>query len=585
MKADDSDVGEYSPLHKVLVKNGYRRNSQLPLTYSKDFTINHDEVVVAICLKDPNFDILPVATLAKAPDSLRRVLPHVYDDFSLCYVDENSVFWDRYDKEGAMQLVIDHVQVALNQIGASSEVQQEEFLREFNSYWNGEIYCYLLSTDRRNLKFLQFQRSSLLDGRVHYEFVIGASEEELTSWKATRSAVSDTVSGFAVLVRMKGSVNIATFPWPILNFGALIDWLRGCKAIQDVNEIIEKVSRVVAEEPKIVLLLDFSVSIVGLIAYRNNSNAFKVLRQCIKRHDANIAHKERLTKEALRGGEFIRLHVNEASAAFVTKRNLSIEKGLHELRVALIGCGTIGGYAAHMLAQSGAGFGGGVMELFDNAVLEPDNIGRHILGGMYIGEVKAQALTHWLTMNIPLNIEVVGIPRNVNKTDISRLARKFDLVVDTTGNQRFSTTLCHEMLRQKIPIPIVFGWVDAMGLVARALLVTGRRKHACYYCVNGLGTKVGLSEDIFRPNVKRPSWRRNRCGGGSFMPFSSQTSTCVAGLVQGICLDWANGRTKPMFRQFTIDPGRALDRRWQNIPANENCPCCGGAKSGFDIAD
>jgi tRNA A37 threonylcarbamoyladenosine dehydratase len=51
----------------------------------------------------------------------------------------------------------------------------------------------------------------------------------------------------------------------------------------------------------------------------------------------------------------------------------------------LIGCGSLGGYVAHLLSRAGVGR----LTLTDNDCLGWENLGRHILGASSIGRWKA----------------------------------------------------------------------------------------------------------------------------------------------------------------------------------------------------
>jgi hypothetical protein len=64
-----------------------------------------------------------------------------------------------------------------------------------------------------------------------------------------------------------------------------------------------------------------------------------------------------------------RLTGDRADERFVIDRNLGRSSGLDRQRIAVIGLGTIGGQLAKLLAQAGAGFGGGYLSLMDQQVL------------------------------------------------------------------------------------------------------------------------------------------------------------------------------------------------------------------------
>jgi tRNA A37 threonylcarbamoyladenosine dehydratase len=74
------------------------------------------------------------------------------------------------------------------------------------------------------------------------------------------------------------------------------------------------------------------------------------------------------------------------------ERNIPKSKTLAGKRIALVGCGTIGGYLSDMLVKAGAGSCGGKLTLVDFDGLLPQNIGRHRLGFPDLLSNKAEAM-------------------------------------------------------------------------------------------------------------------------------------------------------------------------------------------------
>ncbi len=64
---------------------------------------------------------------------------------------------------------------------------------------------------------------------------------------------------------------------------------------------------------------------------------------------------------------------------------------LSQKRIALIGCGTIGGYLAELLLRSGAGCGENYFHLYDNDSFKPHNFARHSLTAHNFGLAKSIA--------------------------------------------------------------------------------------------------------------------------------------------------------------------------------------------------
>lgn len=65
---------------------------------------------------------------------------------------------------------------------------------------------------------------------------------------------------------------------------------------------------------------------------------------------------------------------------YIVERNIPGHKTFADRKIALVGCGTIGGYLADLLVRAGGAMGSGELVLIDNQKLAPGNIGRHRLG-------------------------------------------------------------------------------------------------------------------------------------------------------------------------------------------------------------
>ncbi|MEQ9566819.1 MAG: ThiF family adenylyltransferase, partial [Pseudomonadales bacterium] len=121
----------------------------------------------------------------------------------------------------------------------------------------------------------------------------------------------------------------------------------------------------------------------------------------------------------------------------LVSRSLNQLPPLAGKKIALIGCGTIGGYLARMLVQNGAGFSGALV-LIDNQLFLPENVGRHILGIEFSGQPKSQSLAEYLNRDFP-DAELEAITDNIQQC--WGQFRGFDLVIDATGMEKVSSAL------------------------------------------------------------------------------------------------------------------------------------------------
>ncbi len=151
-------------------------------------------------------------------------------------------------------------------------------------------------------------------------------------------------------------------------------------------------------------------------------------------------------------------------------------RDLYGKSVLVIGCGSLGGYVAHLLSRAGVGR----LTLTDNDVLDWDNLGRHILGASSVGRWKAEALAEKLLRELP-HLSITGIPKDWREVieKNPNLFAEHDLVISTTGDWRCERPLNELARTTKMP-PVLFGWLEPHGVAGHCLGVT--MSGGCFRC-------------------------------------------------------------------------------------------------------
>jgi len=136
-------------------------------------------------------------------------------------------------------------------------------------------------------------------------------------------------------------------------------------------------------------------------------------------------------------------------------------------KVLLIGCGSLGGYVAHLLGRAGIGN----LTFLDNDKLEWENVGRHVLGASKVGLSKANALCMRLQQELPhLCIDhFYGDWRDWIAAGNSDKFDCFNLVVSTVGDWSCERPLNLLKRRESTPL-ILFGWIEPYGVAGHVLL-------------------------------------------------------------------------------------------------------------------
>jgi hypothetical protein len=111
---------------------------------------------------------------------------------------------------------------------------------------------------------------------------------------------------------------------------------------------------------------------------------------------------------------------------------------LAETKLAVVGCGAIGSFAADLLFRSGVR----QLTLRDGEKLRPGNVVRHLAGAGQVGLAKAEAVRECLTR---VDSDVAAVKTQSRHLtgfdDALALVRDHDVVLDATGNARASSLL------------------------------------------------------------------------------------------------------------------------------------------------
>lgn len=263
---------------------------------------------------------------------------------------------------------------------------------------------------------------------------------------------------------------------------------------------------------------------------------------------------------------------------------------LGSFRVILVGCGSVGGYIAAGLVQSGIRH----LTLVDADRLTRENTFRHILGMSAEGQHKVTALQNELELKYPyLSITTHQMPiEEAIRGDLVNLSA-FDLVIIAIGDPTAELYL-NQLLHKECQCPIVvFTWVEPYGVGGHALL-TRPGQLGCLQC---LFTKASDAE---RPLYNRSafsdygqSFSKDDLGCGSvYTPFrgmdAQKTAEATVRLVvdgllqhenQSPLLSW-KGRSEAF-----VDAGFKLSSRYLQTEdqlrenrycyVNPSCPVCG----------
>ena len=145
-------------------------------------------------------------------------------------------------------------------------------------------------------------------------------------------------------------------------------------------------------------------------------------------------------------------------------------------RVLIVGCGSLGGHVALMLAQAGVG----TLHLVDDDRMKMENAFRHVLSDTALGVPKAQALACHLERCVP-GVNVGHDVARVESFDSSILDRRFDVVCLAMGEPAIERDIVGGRLGRTGGPSIVTGWIEPLSLGGSAV-VSRPGRPGCLEC-------------------------------------------------------------------------------------------------------
>lgn len=503
------------------------------------------------------------------------VIPHVETDGYVCYAQNEGLILDPNRFEQVVSTALNDA-IAQIRAGARGE-NSRDFIDEFLSYWNRQkgilkAQCFVEPSDEPKLVQVFVQGTT-------YNYVCDR-EADLRQYLSGSDAKHLTQRNALYVPLPVGTVIIP--PHPDTGWSP-------AEATTSVSRCLEG---------------------------RTAKKVSKLCRKLTKREELVIAH---LPRTARNGGALFGLKyegVREmhplaggpAPTSLIPvsllrhDRSLLLPRGganveLHDKRVLVVGCGSVGGFLSVELARSGIGH----LTLVDHDDLEGVNVFRHVLGRKHLSGkgTKAELLTRYILDNIPY-MDVTPIPDRIEQAINSGTVdlSSFDLVVVALGDP--ATELYLNRLAGDTPTkfpPLIFAWVEAYGIGWHVQVSNNAREEGgCLECLytnlpgdqSDLHCRASFAEagQEFGQNISGCS--------GLFIPYGSATAIHAALLAVEAATNVLMGQevgnpqlsVKGPPRAFT-DAGFTLtDRYLKNSNddlfeqryayANPVCAVCGG---------
>lgn len=266
---------------------------------------------------------------------------------------------------------------------------------------------------------------------------------------------------------------------------------------------------------------------------------------------------------------------------------------LESKRVAILGCGSVGGFLAFELARSG------ILDLtlVDHDIFTIENTFRHVLGKVMWGKAKVEGLKEKLQQEFPymmVSAIMLTAEEALSKGIID--PGKFNLIIVATGNDTSSLYLNEILHGEKDVPPILYTWLEPFGIGGHVLVTGNQDQIGCFECLftptPGDSDSVIYNRAAFvasnQPFSKDISGCANR-----FTPYASQdanrtaivASRLAVQVILGRILDnplvsWKGDAVDLLEAGFILSPRYHMSeeqiKQTQYTYQVDNCPVCGG---------
>lgn len=502
---------------------------------------------VACVAVDPSGQDLPRIRV-ELPQDAPDVLAHIGADGHVCYAAKGSLVLDIFDIAGQTLACLDR---AAEVLGLSLRGEMNKDLEdEFFAFWKGDL-CFLdiYPGDPGNLDVLLAGRGER-DSKI--AFVTNDVARTRLKLKAMSLIEGELLAGAAFRVKTSAKPKPLQGAWPPLTVAPLLQW----------QGLLDPSARRNIERRLLVACASGWRAALCVVDSPLTQYAFWVAFETANPAGRRSAADARVGLYASKAHPMIAVRMDDR---YVTQRNIPGRPTLAGKKIALVGCGTIGGFLAELLLKAGAGLEHGELALVDPDILFPQNIGRHRLGLNRTLQYKAIGLKEELSTGTP-TANIRALPVKAEEADLS----PFDLIINATGEEALGHYLTRTFAQNGIFVPTLTIWVEGPGVAVRGLL-RDKEECACTRCLSD-PQRVPLYPVV---NEAVPLELAGHGCESLYVPFPASVSVQAACLAAEMVTEWASGAPSPRLRTRVTRPEFTQAAPDADVERLHTCPACG----------
>src|SRR3990172_4038392 len=439
--------------------------------------------------------------------------PHVMSDGYLCVIPESSSI-----------NCFDPLRLIFYVLGSAIKILQGtepiDFQEEFSSYWGRCVdearSCILLDSPQT----LSSQFSVVFCKNI---ICISSSIDVLNRWCSNYIGEDfklDSVDT-GILLRLDGVLLTSEYP------NTLYDLIKiSSSRDSTIHQLILKHIALSIKQGFVLLSQEINGGYalggvkftgLGLSSFKSLQHGFrsgKVPLKILINRSGDILKGEKVEKYSIKRVDHEWIHTRGGDGTNYKNRS-----------VLIIGCGSLGGYIAHLISRAGVTN----ITLLDNDRLEWANLGRHILGAESVSKWKAEALCNILKQQMP-HLNIIGIPKDWREAlhHNNNLFDDHSLVVSTVADWRCEGPL--NILSRTVPFPpVIYGWLEPYAVAGHCLISI--KSSGCLSCgMNEYGHfkyNVADYQDLTLKREPGGCTHYQQYGPTALLPVASLVSTTI----------------------------------------------------------
>ena len=361
----------------------------------------------------------------------------------------------------------------------------KEYLKEFPIYWNRVcekdeyIYQLFLSKDINyewlNPRFYKYGNRRLL--RFCSNGLLFNDESNKINLNHSKSIFLRIINFDNILPPLNGN------KW---NVSTILDIIANPQIERITPDAYDIISSTSYSEKYITIIFEINGFYIACDLEFKNKGTAKLINK-IRNETIKITHRK----------------ISRCDIAYLSRR-IGNDNMLNNMKILLIGCGSLGSYVAEELVNCGCVN----LTIYDDDNFDYENTFRHKLGTYWHGFNKAKILEYELNEKHP-QVNVKAFPHMFN-ADVN--IEKYDLIVSTVGSSDTQFEFNKVFAEKFIDKPVIYAWLEGDGRSSHALCAFNNN-HGCYNCCFTNDNGESCQNKYNFSNPQDTHFLTNCCGG------------------------------------------------------------------------